>query len=167
MWSTADDRLVKAFPATQGSTQDIAATPAGDLIATAGSDHTVRLWSTRTWKSRGTLTGHTAAVGTLAFSRDGRLLASAGEDHTIVVWDVRTHRRIATLTGHSADVQGLAFTPDRTLLSAGADQRIIHWPLTATEAIRRICRATASPPTAAQLDRYLPGQDTGALCPQP
>ncbi|MEY2248556.1 WD40 repeat domain-containing protein [Streptomyces sp. BF23-18] len=167
VWSTADDRLVKAFPAMQGSTQDIAATPAGDLIATAGSDHTVRLWSTRTWKGRGTLTGHTAAVGTLAFSRDGRLLASAGEDHTIVVWDVRTHRRIATLTGHSADVQGLAFTPDGTLLSAGADQRIIRWPLTATEATRRICRATASPPTAAQLDRYLPGQDTGALCPQP
>ena len=167
VWSTADDRLVKAFPATQGSTQDIAATPAGDLIATTGSDHTVRLWSTQTWKSRGTLTGHTAAVGTLAFSRDGRLLASAGEDHTIVVWDVRTHRRIATLTGHSADVQGLAFTPDGTLLSAGADQRIIHWPLTATEAIRRICRATAPTPTAAQLDRHLPGQDNGALCPQP
>ncbi|MFE7922496.1 WD40 repeat domain-containing protein, partial [Streptomyces sp. NPDC057398] len=54
------------------------------LLATASSDHTVRLWNPVTRTPVGQpLTGHNGAVIGAAFSPDSTLLATASQDRTV------------------------------------------------------------------------------------
>jgi WD40 repeat protein len=63
------------------------------------------------------LTGHTAGLRAVVYSRDGRMLASAGADNTIRLWDP-SRRTLARVLVHP-NVSSIAFSPDgRTLASA-------------------------------------------------
>src|SRR5579871_1471396 len=66
----------------------IAFSPDGKLLASAGSDKLVRIWSVSTGKVVHTLKGHTDQVNGVAFSPDGKLLASASDDQTARLWSV-------------------------------------------------------------------------------
>lgn len=110
--------------------------PDGGLIATASTDHTVKLWNAETGALFDTLEGHTAEVSACAWSPDGGLLASAGEDGTLRVWDVERGAELAALAGHSPTgraaweqrLTGACFSPDgRLLLSTCADGPLKLW----------------------------------------
>jgi eukaryotic-like serine/threonine-protein kinase len=55
-----------------------------------------------------TYQGHTASVGTVAWSPNGKLLASGSDDRTAQVWDALTSRTLITYRGHLGSVQSLA-----------------------------------------------------------
>jgi WD40 repeat protein len=77
------------------------------------------------------LTGHEAAVLSVAISPDGRLIASGSRDNTIRLWDVSTRRAVGSpLTGHTDRVYSVAFSPDGTLLaSASKDGTVRLWDM--------------------------------------
>ena len=58
------------------------------LLASCGSDRTVRLWDAQTGKVLRTLEGHTSAVNVVIFSADSQLLFSGGNDGVVMVWGV-------------------------------------------------------------------------------
>ncbi|KJY45453.1 hypothetical protein VR46_14700, partial [Streptomyces sp. NRRL S-444] len=63
---------------------ELAFSPDGQLLASAGEDGVALLWDPVTGERVGSaLTGHEGAVGGLAFSPDGSLLATAGRDGTL------------------------------------------------------------------------------------
>lgn len=118
----------------------------GSLLATAGSDGTVRLWDPATglpirapFPSRvGPVDavarprdrdGHARPVVGLAFSPDGQLLASASTDMTVLLWNPATGRPVREpLVGHAGYVYAVAFSSEgRLLATASHDMTVLLW----------------------------------------
>ncbi|MCT7990358.1 nSTAND1 domain-containing NTPase [Laspinema olomoucense] len=100
----------------------------GELIATASTDKTVKLF-TADGRLVQTLNGHEKPVTRVAFSPDGQTIASTSSDRTIKLWQ-RDGTLIRTLTGHSLGVTSASFSPDGQILASSSQDRTIKlWNL--------------------------------------
>ncbi|MDY6806642.1 MAG: ribosome assembly protein 4 [Cyanobacteriota bacterium] len=110
----------------EGWVWGVSFSPDGELIASASSDNTVKLWS-REGKLLQTLSGHEAEVLGVSFSPDGESIASASSDNTVKLWS-REGKLLQTLSGHEGPVNGVSFSPDGELIaSASRDKTVKLW----------------------------------------
>ncbi|MCX2969551.1 MULTISPECIES: nSTAND1 domain-containing NTPase [Streptomyces] len=129
--------LATPWVAHPGEVLWLAYAPGGDLLATAGSDHTARLWRTEDESlpvASATVPGHRKTVRSVAFSPDGATLATASDDHTTRLWNITNPHHptpTATLTGHRDAVRSVAFSPDGTTLATASDDHTTRlWNIT-------------------------------------
>jgi WD40 repeat protein len=127
-WRPGDGSLVRfvrspkelPFPEQAAwSVNAVAMSPDGQMLATAGEDGPIWLWSVPDGQLVGVLEGHASDVTSLAFSGDGVELVSGAWDHTVRLWRVQDRALLSVLTVSDV-VLAVAASP-RGDLVAGAD----------------------------------------------
>jgi WD40 repeat protein len=121
--------LVTTYRRHTGEVDELAWGPSGSgLIGTASFDKTVQIWDAASGQRRGTYTGHTDQVWTLAGAPNGQYVASGGRDKTVQVWQASNQQNVTTYTGHSAEVESVDWSPDsRYIASASYDNTVRVW----------------------------------------
>lgn len=135
LWPLADGvpaiepaAILKGHPAPADWVTSLSWNPAGDQLA-ASLGHEMIIWDTEKQSRLYTLTGHEAAVSSVAWSPDGEVVASGDKSGRIMLWEAGTGRRIRSLTGHTRPVTDLDWSPDSSqLASAGStDDTVLIW----------------------------------------
>ncbi|KEP48384.1 vegetative incompatibility protein HET-E-1 [Rhizoctonia solani 123E] len=73
------------------------------------------------------LSGHNAAVYSIAFSPNGQFFASGSDYGVLMIWDASTGDRLFdALTGHSQCINAIAFSPDSTQVASGSDDKTVR-----------------------------------------
>lgn len=117
----------QAMPTGDKPILAIAFAAGGALVATAGEDMLVHLWSAETGAPFDLYEGQGAAITTLASTPDGALLA-LGKNASGIVWDPSAEWKLVRTIGTAeapqfADrVTSLDFSPDGTLLATGGGE---------------------------------------------
>jgi len=74
------------------------------------------------------MSGHTDAVTSCAFSADGQHIVSGSQDNTLRIWDFSSGDCIQVLTGHKRSITSCAFSPDgNSIISASGDKSLRLW----------------------------------------
>jgi WD40 repeat protein/serine/threonine protein kinase len=96
----------------------VAVSPKGQMVLTANTDKTARLWSLATGEPLGPTLRHASNLTAVAFSSDGRTLATACEDGTAFLWSAATGKRFGSPLRHQNPVYAVKFSPQgRTVLT--------------------------------------------------
>jgi len=125
---------------------DLAYSPDGSLVATAGSDNSVQIWDVTTGSRILVIEAHEDDVSSVDFSPNGEFIATGAggwddtDDASIKIWSVADGGLVRTLEGFDDWVHALDFSPDgNMLLTSGRNgsQGIIKiWSLANGELMR-------------------------------
>jgi WD40 repeat protein len=79
---------ISSLEAHRGWVRAVAVSPGGNMLASCGNDHLVKLWSVPDCKLIREITGHACHVYNVAFHPNGKHLISADLKGVVRVWDV-------------------------------------------------------------------------------
>ncbi len=150
--STIEMVQESTFTGHRGPIYSVAYSPDGTEIATASNDKRVLLWNPADVPAfnldnlllkktvqidQRVLSGHSAPVQAVTYSRDGKLLISGGRDNAVKIWDLKNGKSIKTFRGHDSAVRSVDISPDgRQVISGAKDERIILWNVNEYEELR-------------------------------
>lgn len=131
IWDTKTRKLTQTLHGHEQMVGDLAFSPNGKLLASAGWDRTIRLWPLQGGRKCESLTGHNGRIVAVAFSADGSRLVSCGDDtdKSLHVWEADTgkHRFSGVM---SIGMNALAALPDGKSMLVGCKDgsvRIWRW----------------------------------------
>jgi uncharacterized caspase-like protein len=111
MWDVASGREIGTLKGHGRAVGKVAFSRDGKMLATGGTDNTIKIWDLAGKRELVTLKGHTANIESLDFSPDGRLLASASEDGSTFLWDAKTGEHLLTLISLDDGGEWMVVTP--------------------------------------------------------
>jgi WD40 repeat protein len=125
VWRLSDGEMLSITHDQLGSTNSVAYSPDGQLLAAGKANSVATLRNLTTWDVR--WLGHRGAVNFVAFSPDGQHLATASDDKSTGLWQVAGGVLLFSLNGPSGFVKSVGFSPDgQTVIAAGQDYSASH-----------------------------------------
>lgn len=109
--------------------------PDGSMIASAGLDSQIMLWSMdnilsdqadESQPNVGVIQAHKNGITCLKWSSDGEYLFSSGADQKIGIWDLENGKRTKTLQGHKSVINEFDVYND-SIVSVGDDGCVLLW----------------------------------------
>lgn len=98
------------------------------LVVSASTDKTAKIWKAIDGKELFTLKGHLDTVITAQFSPDGNLVLTSSLDKTAKIWKVSDGSLVATLSGHTEALQDAIFSPDgKQIVTISHDKTAKIW----------------------------------------
>jgi WD40 repeat protein len=111
-----------------GVVNNIALSPNGKTLLSAGGDATVRMWDVGSGTEIDSVTSADLnALNAVTFSPDGRRFASAGDDGRIYIWTTATRRLSCTILVDQGTVHAIAFIGGGQTLVSGSDGGLQLW----------------------------------------
>nr|CAD7410391.1 unnamed protein product [Timema poppensis] len=133
LWNWRDGSVQKMWKSIhKGPVARLALNPTGWLMASGGSDSSVRIWDLQHQACTLNLRGIKGVVSVLEFhpEEERSQVFAAADDTTICAWDVKSGERQLSLAGHFSKVTALAFHKDfKHMISCGRDKVVIVWDI--------------------------------------
>ena len=137
----AKGQVIATLRGHRGRVTKVALTPDARLVATCGSDGTVRAWDGQTGRELRQFRGAWESYNSVALTPDGSRLAAGAEG--VDIWDLASGRQVQTLRTPNEWMLSLAWTPDLSQLTTVSGSALRVWPSdTATLATTNVLPAT-------------------------
>ena len=102
----------------------------GDILAVGLGSGEIQLWDWKNDTKLATLSGHSAKVTRILYSKNDLFLYSASFDQNIIVWNLKSQEIVHKIAAHSDPINNIAVSSDgRTLMSCSDDMLIRFWDL--------------------------------------
>jgi WD40 repeat protein/serine/threonine protein kinase len=175
VWEVATRNCLMTLTGHVAPVVSVAFSRDGERIVTASSDRTARVWEAATGHELFSLAGHSDEVRCVAFSPDSRRVVTGALDNTAKVWDAANGEELLTLKGHNDMIGGVAFSPDgQRIVTASYDNtvklwqaatlaQVAAWQTEEREASERLAALAREQAAAAEQQRSLQAQDSGAI----
>jgi transcription initiation factor TFIID subunit 5 len=109
------------------------------ILLSASSDGTIRLWSLETWTCLVVYRGHDGPVWNVRFGPFGHYFVSCGHDKTARVWAQDHASAVRLLVGHDSSVNQVAWHPNGAYVFSASDQvdkTVRMWSVVTGECVR-------------------------------
>ena len=111
LWDVTTGQPIAALKGHGRGVSKVAFSRDNKLLASGGTDNTIKIWDVATRNELRTLTGHTSSIESIDFSPDGRLIASASDDGSTFLWDTKTGEHLLTLISLDDGGEWMVVTP--------------------------------------------------------
>lgn len=109
---------------------DLLPIPGQQILASAGLDAQICLWSLKDMEPKHVLEGHQLGVYSLDWYEEQHLLLSAGLDHDIFIWNPYVKKKIFLLKGHNHSLVGVKWLPNSNqIISADISGMFRIWDI--------------------------------------
>ncbi|MHC4407123.1 MAG: WD40 repeat domain-containing protein, partial [Planctomycetota bacterium] len=121
IWDAETCELRNTIDAPKVYYRDLAISPTGEIVAAAGDDNVIRLWSVETGEPLlHQLDCHADRVIAVQYSPNGSLVATGSVDGSAMLWDPSTGQPVREHRFGARAVRSVLFSPDgETFLVAG------------------------------------------------
>lgn len=129
-WNWKEEKCVRTWKAIHSSpivSMDFDST--STLLATGGSDGTVKVWDLINQYCTHNFKGSQGVVNIVKFHPSHLTLYTSSLDCMIRVWNLQTSKCLAQLEGHNSAVTCMEFPSDTTLITGGRDNIVAVWPV--------------------------------------
>lgn len=129
IWNLAGKGERRVLGGHVGGVPDVAFSPDGKILASAGKDHKIKIWDPISGNLVRELTEFQTPVQTLTFSPDGRILAAGDyESGTVRFYDLQLWKELAVMQPQVGPaVWASSFSADGQYFAAGGDFGLTLW----------------------------------------